>query len=175
MAQGSQTTHLDQARYLYETVQLLQRRVLRRHTPNCAARGDSAFCVDLTLPQLHMMMAVRNHGRSSLKDLAEALQVSPPSASTMVDRLVEMGMLTREPNPSDRREVVVGLSAAGREVAGRMEDEILRAICELLEKIGPRYAALWCEVYGRLRMVLAEEDGGPDAALPPSMTVEPMP
>lgn len=39
--------------------------------------------------------------------LAKAVGISPGSATVMIDRLVEVGHVTREPNPSDRRGVVV--------------------------------------------------------------------
>lgn len=151
-------SRLMQARYLFETIQMLQRRVCRRHVHNTGPREGDTVCGELTMPQWHMMVAVRRFGTPSLKELAQALQVSAPSASTMVDRLVEMGMLTREPSQIDRREVVVALSAKGLEMAGRMEDEILHSISEVLEKIGPDYASKWCEVFERIQHVLVEED-----------------
>jgi DNA-binding MarR family transcriptional regulator len=108
-----------------------------------------------------MLIAVGRFGSPSLKELAHALDVSAPSASTMVDRLVEMRMLTRETSRVDRREVVVTLSAEGRSMAARMEEEILESLGEILQKLGTEYADLWCRVFAEIRTVLAdEEDSG---------------
>ena len=32
----------------------------------------------------------------------------------------------------------------------------MQSIAEILERIGPEYAAKWCDVYGRIRAVVAE-------------------
>ena len=158
MQPDEQTTRLTQARYLYETIHMLQRRVFRRHANSLGSRDGSSVCGELTMPQWHMMMAVRRFGSPSLKELAQALDVSAPSASAMVDRLVEMGMLTREPSQVDRREVVVALSEAGHAMAARMEEEILHSISEVLAQLGPEYSGKWCEVFEQIRQVLTEED-----------------
>ncbi len=159
MEPSAQSDRLVQARNLYATVQMLQRRVFRRHAHLSGGRDGGPACGELTMPQLHMMMAIRRFGSPSLKELAHALQVSAPSASTMVDRLVEMRMLTREPSQVDRREVVVTLSDEGGSMTSRMEEEILDSLSEILEKLGPEYAELWCRTFEQIRTVLgAEED-----------------
>lgn len=158
MEPGDHDTRLTQARHLFQTVQMLQRRVFRRHAHGPGSREGDPICGELTMPQWHMMVAVRRFGSPSLKELAQALQVSAPSASTMVDRLVEMGMLTREPSHVDRREVVVGLSETGHAMAARMEEEILLSISEVLAQLGPEYSEKWCDVFDRIRLVLTKED-----------------
>lgn len=152
----SPAIRLTQARHLLNTVQLLQRRVCRRHMH--VPRESDSVCGDLTMPQWHMMMAVRRFGTPSLKELAQAQEVSAPSASAMVDRLVEMGMLIREPSQVDRREVVVSLSDTGHAMATRMEEEILESLGEVLAKLGPEYASKWCEVFERIQRALLDED-----------------
>lgn len=48
-----------------------------------------------------------NSGPMSAGDLAKAVGVSPGAATTMIDRLVKVGHVTRESNPEDRRAIVV--------------------------------------------------------------------
>jgi len=109
------------------------------------------------MPQLNMLLVIRTRDGVTVKELAGALQVSPPSASAMVDRLVETGAVTREQNPDDRREVIVCISPQAAAVIDRLEEYILERIVELLEKIGPEYAEKWCAVYERILEILAEE------------------
>jgi DNA-binding MarR family transcriptional regulator len=47
------------------------------------------------------------HGPMSAGDLAKAVGISPGSATVMIDRLVALGHVSREPNPNDRRGVLV--------------------------------------------------------------------
>ena len=47
------------------------------------------------------------HGPMTAGDLAKAVGISPGSATVMIDRLVAVGHVSRERNPSDRRGVLV--------------------------------------------------------------------
>ena len=67
----------------------------------------------ISVPQLRAMLFVRHHPGSSLSALAEHLGVGLASASTMVDRLVRQGLLTRVQDPAERRRVMLGLTPEG--------------------------------------------------------------
>ncbi len=148
------------ARELLESIRLVHMRFtgLFQH-PTGQENGDFSF--DLTVPQLNMLRAVRTLEPVSVKQLAEALHVSPPSTSGMVERLVEIQALTREQNPSDRREVLIGLSPRGRKGVEWFEQRLLEAVCEMMDRIGPKHAQMWCEVGERLREILSEEEPPP--------------
>lgn len=145
----------EQARAIYRTAKTLQTATLAKN----AGVNVGLDCVakELTLPQMSTLVLIRDHGAISIKELASATRVSSPSASAMVDRLVDIGVLSREPSRVDRREVCITLSEAGEEVVGAMEGQLLEGIEELLEKVGPEVAGKWCEVYKQLDAVLAEE------------------
>ncbi|MEN8200907.1 MAG: MarR family transcriptional regulator, partial [Thermodesulfobacteriota bacterium] len=76
---------------------------------------------ELSMAQVQVVMTVQACGGCTISRLAEQLQVSPPSASGMVDRLVEKGVLHRERSQEDRRKVVVRLSEQAAAQAQRME------------------------------------------------------
>lgn len=50
-------------------------------------------------------------------ELARRLGVTPPAVTAVVDRLEELGHVTREPNPADRRAVVVTPNPASAQKA----------------------------------------------------------
>lgn len=50
----------------------------------------------------------------TISDMAADMGISSPAVSQMLDRLVEMGLVTREENPLNRRQKQVALTAAGR-------------------------------------------------------------
>ncbi len=145
---------VDGARFIYETIRLIQTRLLPKH---CAFLGGKKGEIELTLAQIHALFAIRDRSQVTVKDLAQALSVSAPSASAMVDRLVELGAASREQSREDRREVVVQLTEVGRHAVENTERVFLQSIGEVVEKIGPDYAEKWCEVYQRIRDVLVEE------------------
>jgi DNA-binding MarR family transcriptional regulator len=87
-------------------------------------------------------------------ELAELLNVSAPSASTMVERLVERSVLVRKPDPADRRKVIVTVSPDMVAIAEQIEKEIFGAFVDLVNKVGPDVADDWCQVLDRITEVL---------------------
>lgn len=145
----------EQARVLIETVKLLRAHFYTRHVRAACSNRSGAF--DLTEAQLGAMLAINDQGALSLKQLAGILGVSPPSASTMVDRLVDSGMIRRKPSPRDRRSISIDLTDTGRAVVQEFESQFLRSAVDLIEKLGPEYAERWCDVYLRIQEILRAE------------------
>jgi DNA-binding MarR family transcriptional regulator len=62
----------------------------------------------ITLPQVLFLTrlrqaGLRQAGGSTASELADRLNMSPPAVSQMVDRLFQLGLLTRVEDPEDRR------------------------------------------------------------------------
>lgn len=154
----------EQAREIYRTVRLLKSRMCRHFEERDREVEGAGNRFDVTFAQFNVLMVIEERGVVSLKELAEVLHVSPPSASAMVDRLVEMGMVIREQSPVDRREVRIRLSEGAMVHFQEMESQILEYLARLLGKLGPGYARQWCDVYGRVNEILQSEE--PVKAIP---------
>ena len=66
-----------------------------------------------TLVHTRVMAHIRRTGGCSLGDLAEHRGVSLPTMSKMVSSLVDKGLVTREPDPANRRAVIIRLTPEG--------------------------------------------------------------
>lgn len=141
----------EQARTINTAQNLLKRYIFRR-------LGSSNPCLSpsLTPQQIYMLMAVRQHGSTTLKQLAESLGVKPPAVSLMLDRLVETGALSREQNPADRREVIIRLTPDMEARVDEIEGFMLTATVEILERMGLEDAERWRNVCLRLQEVLRD-------------------
>lgn len=74
---------------------------------------------DLTLNQLRVLFQLHYRGDRSMGEVSSRLQVSDSTATGVVDRLVERGLVERVNDAEDRRKVLVRLSEQGqRHVAG---------------------------------------------------------
>ncbi len=86
----------------------------------------------VTVTQLRTLVVLDGHGEMNLNRLAELLGVTPSTAMRMIDRLLSAEMVTRRDNPTNRREVVLGLTDRGqqvvREVTNARRAEIARII-----------------------------------------------
>lgn len=148
---------LDLARRINATERLLHRQRIR----SIFANVGHDFLPAMTPPQCHLVMTVREHGSMTIKRLTQVLFVKAPAVSMMVDRLVEMGILTREENPADRREVLVRVSVSEESKIQEMERRHLQFIIDLCDKVGPDYARMWGDLYARLDQALSEDGAEP--------------
>ena len=93
-----------------EQVGHLLRKAYQRHMAIFQQNvGDS----QLTAVQFVTLCAVRDHGPSSLTELVKATAVDQATIRGIVERLKARELITLEPDPQDRRKVIVGLSEAG--------------------------------------------------------------
>jgi len=72
---------------------------------------------DLTISQLSVLSLLQQRGPLSAGDLAAKEHVRPPSMTRIIAALEGMGLVTRRGHPSDGRQVVVALTAAGEQRA----------------------------------------------------------
>ena len=72
----------------------------------------------VTATQLSALSVVVFKGPISLKALAAAEQVRPPSMSRLVDALETKALVRRETDATDRRSVRITATAAGKKVLG---------------------------------------------------------
>lgn len=72
--------------------------------------------LDLTMPQLKVVLLLFTNGEERMSAIASALGVSLATATGVVDRLVEKDMVTREGDPNDRRVVLIRLSDKGEKL-----------------------------------------------------------
>lgn len=102
-----------------------------------------AFCShplhrEISLPQLHLLMALQERGPLTVSALAHLLAISAPSASTIVDRVEEHGLVQRERDAEDRRVVHVQISARGRtlveEMMGLKREQLGRLLGAMTER-----------------------------------------
>lgn len=69
---------------------------------------------------LHVMLRSSEEGARP-STIAERLHVMPRSATDVIDALVEKGLATRAPDPSDRRAVRIHLTGEGRRVLAQAD------------------------------------------------------
>jgi DNA-binding MarR family transcriptional regulator len=72
--------------------------------------------LNLTTPQLKVVLLLFISGPSRMSEIASALGVSLATATGVLDRLVERGLVIREGHPEDRRVVICRLSAEGEKL-----------------------------------------------------------
>src|SRR3954468_4639532 len=78
------------------------------------------------------MRALWQHGPLSVKELSGLLQLDPGTLSPLLKRLEAAGLLRRERNPDDQRNLALALTDGGRERRARAE----RIPAGIVERLG---------------------------------------
>jgi DNA-binding MarR family transcriptional regulator len=98
------------------------------------ALGRIAAAHDMSIVQARLLGILRDRS-PTIKELALFLQLDKSSATGLVDRAEERGLVTRTASLRDGRSVQVTMTAAGRELCDRgtaaFEDEIAVLVAEL--------------------------------------------
>ena len=82
----------------------------------------------------HLLSYLHSYSPSAIGELLRVFGLKKSTLTSMLNRLVERGLVTREVNPEDRRSFLIGLTPAGSELAQRVN----RPVDELEEEIGKR-------------------------------------
>jgi DNA-binding MarR family transcriptional regulator len=89
----------------------------------------------ISLVHLNVLSVLEHDGPQAMRGLAEALDVSQASATGIVDRMAERGLVTRQRGTADRRVIRVALTAEGGAVLGGLSAERREAVGELLDEL----------------------------------------
>lgn len=110
----------------------------------------------LSVGSFHLTSMLERHGPLSMTRIAELVDVSLPTATGIVDRLEERGLVERIRVPDDRRLVLVQLTEGGRQ-ALRDVDFLKEAFLEkVLTRLEPSNLVALSEVLRDARRVVAE-------------------
>jgi len=79
----------------------------------CAAEG-------VAMAEGHVLSYLRSYGPCSIASLLHVFGHKPSTATSMLQRLADRGLITREPSKEDRRLVLIRLTRRGAAAADRL-------------------------------------------------------
>nr|WP_214778815.1 MarR family transcriptional regulator [Exiguobacterium sp. s22] len=109
-------TNTNRAREMMQSFWRVQR-VLVRLMHQTAQQND------LTLPQLHGLMMLNEQGAITQKELVRRTKMPKSTLSQSLDGLVEKGLIRRDVNPDNRREVVLTIDTSGKRLIEEIEQQ----------------------------------------------------
>lgn len=98
----------------------------------------SAKLPRITPSQWGALMMIGHGGKSTVKDVANALGISSSAATQLADGLVESGYVTREEHAKDRRSVTLTLSLKTKKQVERMKEQAARQFLKFFEVLDDR-------------------------------------
>jgi DNA-binding MarR family transcriptional regulator len=118
----------------------------------------------VTVPQLRVLMMIFTRGPMNLGSVAAGLDVSAPNASRICDRLLKAGLLDRNEDPVDRRNITLTLTKDGQRLIDRVNRHRRTAVRRVLRQMSAsdrESLAVALDTFARA----AGEPFGPDLAV----------
>lgn len=108
----------------------LLREVARLHSQ--LQRSEVAMCCDTSSTQCHILTELDRSGALTFAELVRRLNTDKGFVSRTVEAMAQDGLLTKAPNPADKRTVIVSLTPAGmgkaHEVGSTLNDQSARLL-----------------------------------------------
>lgn len=127
-------THVAPSASIESVAELLHEAVLRLQ-PSAQEISEAWSDAQVTMQQLRVMTILYHQGPTRVSDLARQLQVSTPTVTGILDRLVRQRVTYRMNDARDRRVVLNNLTEAGRELVEQAmissDDRAMIAIARL--------------------------------------------
>jgi DNA-binding MarR family transcriptional regulator len=117
--------------------------------------------LEISVAQLKTLFALATEGPATISQIAEHLNISPPTASHLVERLTRAGLAERLEDPTDRRRVLARLTPPAEELTGRLFGCAHRLRGWLIELDDADLAALAQGVGALLRVASQDRKGPP--------------
>ena len=119
---------------------------------------------DMTLAQYRVLVFL-DAGARPATQVAQLLDVTPPTVTSLVDALESRGLVARSADPDDRRRVVCSLTPAGRRALQRGDVLVGERLGRLLDRLAPgeaEQAVAGLEALNRaMELALADRFGRP--------------
>ncbi len=117
----------------------------------------------ISLARFDLMSQLERAGRGlTMSEVSRRMMVSNGATTSLVDRLVEDGLVLREAHPEDRRTTILHLTSQGRERFLEMAGEHERWIVSMLEGLGDSAKQDLLSGLGALKQHLDKLDASPE-------------
>lgn len=113
-------------------------------------RAIAAEQFGISVEQFHVLRLIRR-GFTSVKDIADARQISRPAISQAAEMLVVKGLITRQHEANDRRFVRLALTPLGEDLLNQVFQQNRVWMLERLSSVNPQDLWLIAEGLKRLK------------------------
>ena len=121
-----------------------------------AARSLADVAEEVTLTQYRTLIVLASRGPQNLAGLAEAVGVTPATATRMCDRLVRKDLIRRRTERDDRRQLRVALTIKGRSLVDAVTVRRRQEIGRIMSEIPAEQQAVLVQALGRLASAAGE-------------------
>lgn len=111
----------------------------------------------LTPSQSAILSSLDRRGPMSMSRLANVEAISRPSATGIVSRLIDKGLIVRSNDPEDRRSVIVAITPAASALLERRKQERTAFLALLIDSLSDEEQLVLAKAAELIERITAEE------------------
>jgi MarR family transcriptional regulator for hemolysin len=123
------------------------------------SKGHYRTTAGLSVPQFRGLALIYHHPDVSLSEIAEHVGMGLPSASKMIEGLVERKLVVRSESQEDRRRKEIRITAEGRRVFEEFRKKARQVLAKKLETLTNEEAESVKKAMEILRTQLSKQEG----------------
>ncbi len=86
----------------------------------------------------------------TMSEIAQRMGHTTAAATGLVDRLEKLGHATRVHAQDDRRKILVKITPSGTDLMGKVKNDMIESILELMEELEPAEQQAWLQIYEKV-------------------------
>ncbi len=95
----------------------------------------------VSFDQLKTMLYIKNHGKPTMKEIADHLAITPPSATSLVENLAKHKFVSRIFDERDRRIIRLEITPAGKKILENCYRHLLKTIERVFSNLNEKQVA----------------------------------
>ena len=120
--------------------------------------------LDLTMAQLRLVMLLYQKKQMHVSEVAAIFGVTSATISSLIERMVERGVVLRQPDPEDRRAVICSLSPHGLEMMDGFSNTQQELLNSLLQELSVKNLRAYDELLVAFMEIIMRKSQAPDTA-----------
>lgn len=120
--------------------------------------------MDMTIPQIKTLVLLQNSHRVRMGGIARYLGSTLSASTSIVDRLVDKGLVKRDTDPDDRRVVVCELTDSGRDAISQFWQVEPTRVDPVVQRLDPDQLTSVVSTFELLRDKIEEVSRTPQGA-----------
>ncbi|MFH1868212.1 MAG: MarR family transcriptional regulator [Candidatus Omnitrophota bacterium] len=118
---------------------------------------------NITSSQLITVTTIHFLHKCSMGQLSKNLQVTMPTVTGLIDRLIRLKLVTRNKSEEDRRKVYIELTPKGRSLIGNLQSIVCRKWERLLSALSAKEVDSFQNIFRKLKSCIEEQKGKDEA------------
>jgi len=108
----------------------------------------------ITIPQYLSLNIIGENSSIKMKDIASKLEISLPSSTGLISRLVKMGFVKRGYDENDRRMVYIVLTPKGRKILKEVKEQRRKAIEQVFGRLTEKERRSYLDILHKIMEIL---------------------